>query len=176
MKQLRKPRALLVTSVVVAFSAGCGAASKPTARPTEPDESPLSGLAWLVGSWVRTSDESLSEEHWMPPRGGVMLGMSHEVVRGRMVFFEYLRIEAQPDGVYYLASPKGRQPPTAFRMIESEPRRVVFENPAHDFPQRIAYWLDGGGVLHARIEGLENGRAKSSEWEWQRVPATVLER
>ncbi len=30
--------------------------------------------------------------------------------------------------------------------------RVVFENTAHDFPQRIIYWKDGND-LRARIEG-----------------------
>ena len=176
MKQLRKPIAPLIGGLCVAILAGCAGSPRPSSMPSEPTDSPLTGLTWLVGSWVRASEESLSEEHWMPPRGSVMLGTSLEVERGRMVFFEYLRIEAQPDGVYYFASPQGRQPPTAFKMIECEPHRVVFENPAHDFPQRIAYWLDEGGSLHARIEGRENGQTRSSEWEWQRAPITSLER
>jgi hypothetical protein len=33
---------------------------------------------------------------------------------------------------------------------------VAFENPAHDFPQRIEYSLrEEGEVLHARVESLD---------------------
>jgi hypothetical protein len=43
--------------------------------------------------------------------------------------------------------------------------RVVFENPAHDFPQRVIYWKDGNDLC-ARIEGTMNGKAESEEWKW----------
>ena len=47
-------------------------------------------------------------------------------------------------------------------------RRVVFENPEHDFPQRILYWLDDDDMLHARIEGTEGGETHSMEWRYRR--------
>lgn len=34
---------------------------------------------------------------------------------------------------------------------------IVFENPAHGFPQRVSYWLVPGGRLLARIEGTHDG-------------------
>jgi hypothetical protein len=43
------------------------------------------------------------------------------------------------DGIFYIAQPQGN-PPTEFRLTESLGNRVVFENKAHDFPQRIVYW------------------------------------
>ena len=43
--------------------------------------------------------------------------------------------------------------------------RVVFENPVHDFPQRIIYWKDGAD-LRARIEGTQKGKEGSMEWRW----------
>ena len=46
--------------------------------------------------------------------------------------------------------------------------RVVFENPTHDFPQRIIYWKDGAD-LRARIEGTQNGKEGSQEWRWSPV-------
>ena len=44
---------------------------------------------------------------------------------------------------------------------------VVFENPEHDYPQRILYLRDGD-ELTARIEGTAGGVEKSSEWTWTR--------
>jgi hypothetical protein len=45
-------------------------------------------------------------------------------------------------------------------------RRVVFDNRAHDFPQRVIYWRDGE-ALHARVEGLVRGTLESEEWQWR---------
>ena len=60
-------------------------------------------------------------------------------------------------------------PPTPFRLVESADKRAVFENKEHDFPQRILYWIDAAGALHARIEGPQDGRTVSEEWVWTRA-------
>ena len=43
-------------------------------------------------------------------------------------------------------------------------RKVVFENPEHDFPQRIIYQLDDDGNLAGRIEGLVNEAAHAADF------------
>ena len=65
------------------------------------------------------------------------------------------------------ASPQGRHPPTGFALVESGPRRAVFENPGHDFPQRIVYERTGDR-LDARIEGRQDDQPISEEWSWGR--------
>ena len=68
-----------------------------------------------------------------------------------MVSFEFLRI-AEIDGVpTYHAQPGGRAP-TAFKRSDGGAQWVRFENPAHDFPQRIEYRRDGD-LLNAVISG-----------------------
>jgi hypothetical protein len=125
---------------------------------------PIAALAWMAGSWsgqVRGVD---MEEHWTAPRGGTMVGMHRDVRGGATVAFEYLRIETRDGKLVYLASPGGA-PPTAFAAIEVENHRVVFENPTHDFPQRVIYWRERTS-LHARIEGRQGGTMVSEEWQW----------
>ncbi len=63
--------------------------------------------------------------------------------------------------------PEGVGPPTEFRMVELAANRVVFENPTHDFPQRVIYERNGD-TLHARIEGTMNGRTQGMDWTFQR--------
>jgi hypothetical protein len=53
--------------------------------------------------------------------------------------------------------------------VKQDAQRVVFENKAHDYPQRIIYWLHGGNTLCARIEGQQGGEMRSSEWCWERA-------
>lgn len=101
----------------------------------------------------------------MAPLGGSMVGMHRDVAPGGKVAFEFLRITSVETGLAYLASPGGR-PPTPFPVKQLEANRVVFENPTHDFPQRILYWLDDEGRMHARIEGTMNGKEESADWVW----------
>jgi hypothetical protein len=125
-------------------------------------------LSWLEGRWQGVSGGVAMEEQWTSVSGGALLGLHRDVKAGRMVAFEFLRIQATPEGTFYFASPNSR-PPVAFRLVELGERRVVFENPQHDFPRRILYWLDAAGALHARIEGPQGGRTASEEWVWTRV-------
>ena len=99
----------------------------------------IADLAWMCGSWGDPAD---ALESWMAPIDGLMLGVNRTLRPGKTPFFEYLRIEERPEGIVFVASPLGRSP-TDFLLRELGPERVVFENPEHDFPQRVAYWLEG---------------------------------
>jgi hypothetical protein len=134
----------------------------------------LDALAWLAGSWAGVVDGGRVEEHWTVPAGGSMLGMNRTVVGGSTIFHEYLRIEVGDEGIVYLASPRGQHPPTAFALAALREREVAFENPEHDFPRRIEYWRDGES-LHARIEGTQDGEARSSEWTMLRATIATLD-
>ena len=151
-----------------ALVAGTGWALILPAEPAAAPAADLSSLAWMAGSWQGTADGLEMEELWLAPKGGAMLGLHRDVAGGRMVSFEFLRIEADGEGLVYLASPKGR-PPTPFRLVEASPGRAVFANPQHDFPQRVLYWLTADGALHARIEGPRGGQTVGEEWAWTRV-------
>ena len=118
-------------------------------------------LAWLSGCW--SSDES--EECWMPPKGGVLVGLNRGA-DGRS--FEFLRIAEEEGELVYWASPGGRCPATPFRAMETTSKRVVFGNPAHDFPQQIEYWLDAADVLHARVSATVEGESPGFEITWSR--------
>gem|GEM_PF-838352 len=150
----------LVTIVVLLLAGSVPA----TASNSAPD---LSTLAWLAGNWTGTKDGVEMEELWQKPKGNSMLAVHRDVKEGRTVSFEFLRIEATADAITYWASPRGR-PATPFKMIEHGNKRVVFENPEHDFPRRIIYWVTTDGLLHAKIEGTLSGQPASEEWTWRR--------
>lgn len=120
-------------------------------------------LAFLTGHWLYEKEGRLSEEFWTDARAGLMAGVNRSV-RDNRTGFEYLRIVDDNGAIYYVASPGGG-PPISFHLIEWEGNRAVFENKAHDFPQRIIYWKEEER-LRARIEGLVDGKSQSSEWYW----------
>ena len=134
----------------------------------------IADLAWMEGHWSGTDGSLQMEEIWTSADGAALVGLHKDVaMRGeasRMVSFEFLRIEPGTDTIDYIAQPGGR-PPTRFALVHMSPRRVVFANPAHDFPQRILYWLDDAGALHARVEGPKNGKTVGQEWTWTKRSA-----
>lgn len=129
----------------------------------------IDGLAWLAGTWSEQRDGNLTQETWLGPRGSMMVGANLGSYAGR-ASFEYLRIVEGADGLALLASPGGRAPAVRFRLKELGERRVVFENPTHDFPQRVLYWIEPDGALRARIEGTVGGRERSVDWRYVRTP------
>jgi hypothetical protein len=123
---------------------------------------------WMAGSWQGSMGCVAMEEHWTTAKGDVMLGMHRDVQPAKKTWFEFLRIERHDDGVYYMAMPGGR-PATPFKMTRREAARVVFENPAHDFPKRIIYWQPAKNRLCTRVEGKGDEPEKAEEYCWKRM-------
>ena len=121
-------------------------------------------LAWLAGTWTENRDGNITQETWLGPRGPLMVAANLATFAGRSSF-EFLRIVEGVEGLALLASPGGR-PPVTFRLKELGERRVVFENLAHDFPQRVLYAIEPDGALRARIEGVAGGRERAVEWRF----------
>ena len=152
------------------FAAAAGAQTPPAA-----DES-LTQLAWLDGCWRGEVNQREFREHWMPLRGGLLLGMSHTVMAGKSLGYEFLRIEARPDGVFYVAAPSGAKEDvykfsgktldaTADRNMEI----YTFENPALEFPRRIIYRRGSGGWLYAHVEGVVKGADRQVIYPMRRI-------
>jgi hypothetical protein len=164
------------TLLGVALLAAAGCKAEPT--PLEPVRAPIdpafADLSFLVGSWANTDADGVStEEHWTDARGGAMFGVNRVIRDGKTVFYENLRIERAADGsIVYLASPAGRMPPTVFTLTVSSSHHAMFENPDHDFPQRIAYEDRGNGSLRMAIGDREYGEPKNAVWTLHRVPGS----
>lgn len=143
------------------------AAAVALALPLHAAGSPVDDLDWIAGTWAGKSGEIAQEEHWTRPGGGLILGVHRDLFGNGRVFFEFLRIEQRGEDVFYVAMPRG-EGATSFQLVELEGQRAVFENPEHDFPQRIIYEREGDR-LTATIEGRANGEIRSTGWSWTRV-------
>jgi hypothetical protein len=120
----------------------------------------------MSGHWRSADGDPVVEEFWTDAAGGLMLGGNRTISSGRAVAFEYLRIEPGPDGgTRYCAQPGGRAA-TCFDLVEAMQDRARFENPEHDFPQRIEYRREGD-TLTATISDM--ARTQSLDFVWRRV-------
>lgn len=127
-------------------------------------------LSWIAGCWRQSSSGGarIIDEHWMEPRGGMTLGMSRTVRGDSVLEFEQLRIFARDGRLVYHAEPSGQEP-ADFEAKSATDSLVTFENPAHDFPQRIIYRRRGADSLIARIEGTRNGQMRGIDFPYAKV-------
>jgi hypothetical protein len=135
-----------------------------TTPPAAPAEA-LASLEWLSGCWRGAVNQREFREQWLPAAGGMMIGAGHTVLQGRTQDYEYLRLEARSDGLYYVALPSG-QKETSFRLAgtahdEASGAEIwTFANVAEGFPQRIVYRRGAEGWLYAGVEGSLNGEER----------------
>lgn len=122
-------------------------------------------LGWLSGRWLSENDGRWTEEVWSDYRGEIMLGFSRAGRGETLREWEFIRIAPDAEGTpAYHAQPSGR-PAVIFRLVDRGEASATFENPAHDFPQRIRYVRDGD-TLTATISRIDGSNAIS--WSYRR--------
>jgi hypothetical protein len=84
------------------------------------------------------------------------------------VSYEFLLLREAGDRLEYESHPSGQRSATFLSTMVSD-AMVLFENPQHDFPQRIGYRREGGSSLVAWIEGNNKGQARRIEFPYRRV-------
>lgn len=151
-------------TLVAALAAPANAQSR---APTD-EAADVQRAAWIAGCWELRSGARVTHEQWMSPAGGAMLGMSRTTVRDTLREWEHLYLGPVAGEVAYVARPS-RQSETAFPAVTLSDTLLLFENPAHDFPQRIRYRRLGRDSLVARIEGLRGGQLRGVDFPMRRV-------
>lgn len=126
----------------------------------------IKDVAWIAGCWELDRNGRHVVEHWLPPEGGTMIGVSRTVAAGKTTEWEFLLIREGRNGLEYVAKPSGQAEAT-FTAAKVAGNEIAFENAAHDFPKRIAYTRDGDALL-AAIEGPMNGQARRIEFPYRK--------
>ncbi|HWN44827.1 MAG TPA: DUF6265 family protein [Thermoanaerobaculia bacterium] len=129
--------------------------------------SSVQDLVWMSGCWASVGGEAGSGETWTAPAGGTLLGVSRTVKRGKTVAHEFMQIRETGSGqIAFIALPSG-QTEANFPLVRLSGQEAVFENPQHDFPQRVIYRRNGD-LLTGRVEGSEGGETKGFDFPMKR--------
>jgi hypothetical protein len=124
--------------------------------------------AFLTGCWAGTSGAITFEEVWTRPAGGSLMGISRTFKGQRIIESEFMRVDLRGGELVFTPRIGTRQAPVEFRMKSQTDTEVVFENAAHDFPQRVIYRAGAGG-LTGRIEGTTKGRFRFQDFPMKPV-------
>lgn len=128
----------------------------------------VSPMNWLSGCWESRGANKQITEQWTRPLGGMMFGIGQTVRNGKTVSYEIMRIAETETGLTFISKPSENRDETRFKLIKYSEREATFENPDHDFPQRIIY-RPRGKKLKARIEGNNNGKFLGIDFAYLRV-------
>ena len=112
---------------------------------------------WLVGEWHGTRGESQILERWQKVSGETFEGMGITRRGTTIVESETLRLVSMEQRVFYVAKVAHNDLPVAFALTQCEGQRLVFENPAHDFPKKLEYQLTGPDTLSVRVSAGARG-------------------
>jgi hypothetical protein len=123
--------------------------------------------SWLAGYWLMCEPGREVSETWSAPRAGTMANTTL-TLKGDQLTVEIADIAARDGTLVLHARPPG-QAAADFRLKAATATSLVFENLAHDFPQRVSYRREGQ-VLHARIEGVVGGRMRAVDWTYRARP------
>jgi hypothetical protein len=112
-------------------------------------------------------------ELWTPAVNNVMTGTSYSVTDTSQRELEQLRLFARGDTLIYEAHPS-TQMMNEFKSTKITAQEIVFEDPEHDFPQRIIYRRVGADSLIAVTEGDRAGRAQPITFAFKKAPCGRL--
>lgn len=125
-------------------------------------------LQLLPGKWKMETDKAEIYEEWIIEDETELIGKSFRIDNSAEVVSEVLYLKKYGDQWAYIAVPEG-QNITLFALVQFTPKKFIFENLEHDFPQRIIYEFHKDGKLTSAIEGPVNGENKRIEFSFALV-------
>ena len=129
-------------------------------------------LRVLDGTWFMPTDRGDRLEIWRIADDSTLIGRGIRIKpeNGDTVTLENLRIEYRRDTVTYIAIARGQNnnQPVRFVLTNADYDGYVFENPAHDDPQKIVYRLLGRRELQVNTEGKKGTRTIKNEYVFER--------
>jgi hypothetical protein len=153
--------AVLVPAVGALALALTGFADPPAPAAPAPAEAPkgVAALAWLEGQWQ--SADGKWEACYSSPVGGEILSATKKIEDGKVTLFDFERFR-EVDGVVVLTPfPHGKASVDFKEAASVAPpggKIAIFNNPEHDFPQRMRYTLTADGHLKIMLMAEKDGR------------------
>jgi hypothetical protein len=135
-----------------------------------PKKSINSDLLKLAGVWKAHAYAKTIFESWTLINEHELSGFSYALKGKDTIVFEQTRILESGQETNYLAIVRGENEgkEVAFKMISIANKTFVFENPKHDFPQRVIYQFIGSDSLHAWVEGIHQGKNSREDFYYKR--------
>lgn len=120
----------------------------------------IESVAWMAGHWTGTGTDDVSEEVWLPPAAGSMVGMWRWAQKGTTRLYELLALSVENGRVVLrlkhfrpdLHGLEEKDAPFVLTAVKTVEREVVFEGKGTEGLLRIGYRSPSKDRLEAFVE------------------------
>ena len=126
---------------------------------------------WLLGKWENKSADGNLSESWKKINDSIYDGESYFIKGKDTLHFEKIQMKQKGEDLFYIATVKGqnKDQPITFIHNDTIEKQLVFENPKHDFPQKISYSLITKDSIDIQISGIQQGKPSSAKYSMKRI-------
>ncbi|HSD15352.1 MAG TPA: DUF6265 family protein [Flavobacterium sp.] len=159
-------------ALAVISLAACNQRKESSLQIGEPEEivtktyEQLEKADWLLGEWENASAKGSLTETWKQENDSTFIGETFFTAPIDTIFHENFVLQQKNDSLIYNVTVKGQNndKPVPFYMTSIDDEQVVFENPKHDFPSKITYYLISSDSLVAEISGMKDGKESKESY------------
>jgi hypothetical protein len=127
--------------------------------------------SWILGQWQNVSVEGEVYESWEKLNDSTYKGLSF-FARGKDTLSkEILSLEQRGKDLFYVPTVNNQNDgkPVNFKLTSASENQLVFENPEHDFPQKITYTRITSDSIVAKISGMIENQERTEEFPMNRA-------
>lgn len=156
---------------IACILASCSNSEQSTTENSSVKYSKIEKAWWLIGEWKNNSEHGNASEIWEKRNDSTYVCKSYLIKGTDTVSSENISLQQSGDQVFYIPIVKSQNDgqPVKFTLTSSSINQLIFENPAHDFPQKISYTQVTGDSLLAEISGTIEGKINSQQFPMTRI-------
>jgi hypothetical protein len=127
----------------------------------------LEKMSWLVGEWENKMPDGILTETWTKANDSTFTGKTLFIRDKDTLHSEEIVLTQKGETLLYIPTVKGQNDnkPVEFKKTESKiENEFAFENPKHDYPQKIVYKKVNETNLVATISGKQQGKSSSESY------------
>ncbi|MDD2821923.1 MAG: DUF6265 family protein [Flavobacterium sp.] len=126
---------------------------------------------WLLGKWQSKSTDGYLQETWKKVNDSTFQATSYYIKEEDTLHFETITLQQKGEELTYSAAVKGQNDdkPVAFKLTTATEKQLVFENPKHDYPQKISYTQTTPNNLVAKISGIQQAKPTSEQFSMKKI-------
>jgi hypothetical protein len=126
---------------------------------------------WLLGKWENKSDEGNLSETWTKVNDSIFEGEAYFIKEKDTLHSEKMQLKQKGEELFYISTIKGQNNEKAVTFVHNDTieKRLVFENPKHDFPKKISYSNMTKDSLVIEISGIQQGKPSSERFSMKKM-------
>jgi hypothetical protein len=131
----------------------------------------LADAGWLLGKWEQKTPKRTIYETWKSNSDSSYSGKSYLLKENDTIILETVSLLQKDGALFYIptVTNQNNSMPVSFKLTFSSDSKLIFENPIHDFPQKITYVLLSPDSLLAEISGTLNSTQQLRQFPMKRV-------